>query len=236
MFPLNRSYPRSEQSQVFPKNQAVTTPDRFCGSVSDEAFICPIEQLPLSLARTPNFHLNVCIFQQSHAETSLPGAYSTSSTDDAATHRTPAGTEAILLVDDQPTVREFAVEALTEWGYRVIGVASTEEALQILGDLSIPLAALVTDVTVPAIGGVQLATEAKRLRPGLKVLFVSGLTEQDVIGGKATDDDLNFLEKPFGPEELARSLRQTLDRRGSPKSTRPEEYPKFFSPRTNGEQ
>ena len=121
------------------------------------------------------------------------------------------GQETILLVDDMAAVREFATEALRSVGYRVIAVGTTDEAAAALADPSLVIDVLVTDVMVPSQGGEILSAEARRLRPGIKILLVSGQDGRLRVARRSEQFGLDFLAKPFGPEELAFRLRRLLD-------------------------
>ncbi len=121
------------------------------------------------------------------------------------------GRETILMVDDLAIVREFATEALRSFGYHVIAVGTTDEAVLALADPSLAVEALVTDLLVPSQGGEVLSAEARRLRPGIKILLVSGHDERLRAAQSSEQFGLDFLAKPFGPEELAFSLRRLLD-------------------------
>ena len=121
------------------------------------------------------------------------------------------GQETILLVDDMAAVREFATEALWSVGYRVIAVGTTDEAAAALADRSLVIDVLVTDVIVPSQGGEILSAEARLLRPSIKILLVSGQDGRLRVARRLEQFGLDFLAKPFGPEELAFRLRRLLD-------------------------
>jgi CheY-like chemotaxis protein len=126
---------------------------------------------------------------------------------------TPArgGTESLLLVEDDPLVREMAARALRGGGYRVLVAASGAEALQ-LATLEVGLRLVVTDVVLPGLDGKGLADELVRRLPGLRVLFISGY-EREVVGQHGVDDaGAEFLPKPFTAAALLASVRGLLDR------------------------
>jgi signal transduction histidine kinase len=119
------------------------------------------------------------------------------------------GRETILLVEDDPDIRDFVARTLTGLGYGVREAAHGREALALLA-MDGPLDLLLSDMTMPGgIGGHDLVLEARRQRPGLRVLLMSGFT--DMAGQLPADCAL--LEKPFQKLELARAVRLTLDRR-----------------------
>ncbi len=121
------------------------------------------------------------------------------------------GTETILLVEDEAGVRKLVCEILQQRGYRVLEAASGEQALEIAArEEHIDL--LATDVVMPGIGGRDLARELSSKRPRLRVLFLSGYTDEVVAGQGILTSESDFLQKPFAPEALARKVREILDR------------------------
>jgi signal transduction histidine kinase len=124
------------------------------------------------------------------------------------------GRETILVVEDDEDVLATTAESLTELGYRVLTAVSAAQALELLhGDHAIDL--LFSDVMIPGgTNGAQLAVEARRVRPALKVLLTSGYTASALSLGQALPDDLAVVDKPYHREELARRLRTAIA--GSP--------------------
>ena len=118
------------------------------------------------------------------------------------------GTEVVLLVEDEPSVRARARTGLERAGYTVHAVGSAEEALA-LGAADVDL--LVTDVVLPGTDGCRLATELTAGWPGLKVLYMSGHTGDTFLGRKGLKAGEAFLGKPFTPRELAQKVRDVLD-------------------------
>ena len=119
------------------------------------------------------------------------------------------GTETVLLVEDMPMLRDLASRILEQNGYRVLAAASGEEALDLAGDAE-GIAAVVTDVVMPGIGGQELAAELFRRNPALGLVFTSGypattsMQEQVALGGVA------FLQKPYGATDLISTIRAIL--------------------------
>ncbi|HEV2539144.1 MAG TPA: PAS domain S-box protein [Frateuria sp.] len=123
----------------------------------------------------------------------------------------PAGRqELVLLVDDEPAVRRINAEALLELGYRVLEADGAGSALDLL-DAHPDVALLLTDVVMPDIDGRRLAAEARRRRPGLKVLFTTGYSPTAVQHNGTLDADAPLLGKPYTLDELGRKLRQVLE-------------------------
>ena len=118
--------------------------------------------------------------------------------------------ETILVVEDEDVVRRLAVDALRDLGYTVIDAESPETALAIL-DKEPGILLLFTDVVMPKMNGRQLADEAQRRRPKLKVLFTTGYTRNAVVHNGTLDPNVRLLGKPYTLENLARRVRETLD-------------------------
>jgi len=119
------------------------------------------------------------------------------------------GTETILLVEDEPQVRQFLAMTLQEYGYKVMEAAQAGEALTQYANSSFDL--LVTDVMMPQMSGVELAKRMTDIRPDLKVLLISGYSREIHQGTWAVPEGGHFLQKPFGIAELAAKARQILD-------------------------
>ncbi len=118
--------------------------------------------------------------------------------------------EVILVVEDEPAVRQLSVDALTELGYRVIEADGAATALRML-DAHPEIALLFTDVVMPEVNGRKLADEACRRRPGLKVLFTTGYTRNAVVHNGVLDPGVHLIGKPFTIEALAARVREVLD-------------------------
>jgi signal transduction histidine kinase/CheY-like chemotaxis protein len=130
---------------------------------------------------------------------------------DVAAPSLPRGdaSEVILVVEDDPLMRQMSADKLTELGYTVIASDGAAQALRVLdGRPEVKL--LFTDVVMPEMNGDRLADEALRRRPGLKILFTTGCTPNAVVHGGVLDPGVNFLGKPFGLEQLARKVRAVL--------------------------
>lgn len=130
--------------------------------------------------------------------------------------RPPGGSETILLVEDEETVRDVTRKLLTKLGYEVITARDAEEGIEIFEREADAIHAVVTDVVMPGLTGVQMATRLREIRGDTKVLFVSGYASRDV-GGSPEELPEPFLPKPFTLEELAHALRTVLD--GSTRSS-----------------
>ena len=125
----------------------------------------------------------------------------------------PGGTETILLVEDLDEVRRAAREVLTTYGYTVLDAGSVGEALRIAENPGIAIDMLLTDVVMPKTNGRELARAVVRLRPGIKVLFMSGYTDDVIVHHGVLDPGVAYLQKPLTPETLTRKVRERLDSR-----------------------
>ena len=130
----------------------------------------------------------------------------------AATSSTAGGGETILLVDDEEALRSAARRALVRAGYRVIPAVDGPDALRVyMEHTGTAVALVVTDVVMPGLGGRELVGRLKIMSPNLRVLFVSGYTEEGVRKQGVLQPGTEFLEKPFTPEKLLRKIREILD-------------------------
>jgi PAS domain S-box-containing protein len=121
------------------------------------------------------------------------------------------GTETILLVEDEDMVRRLVRETLERQGYKVLDAAGPVEALRIVQQHGEALHLLITDVVMPKMSGRELAEHALRERPDLKILYMSGYTDNAVLATDVLVSEMPFLQKPFSPEVLTRKVRQVLD-------------------------
>jgi CheY-like chemotaxis protein len=134
--------------------------------------------------------------------------------DDASQSQAPAhGTETILVVEDDDALRAYTVEMLGELGYRVLTAPSGAAALDLL-ERSSDIDLLFTDVVMPGgLNGRQLAEEAVRRRPRLKVLFTTGYTRNAIVHHGRLDPGVHMIAKPFSLDGLGAKVRALLDGR-----------------------
>jgi PAS domain S-box-containing protein len=123
----------------------------------------------------------------------------------------PSGTETILLTEDEEGVRKLTRLVLERSGYTVHEACDGEEALRIGERDGATMQLLITDVVMPNMSGPQLAERLRRLRPGLKVLYLSGYTDDAVVRHGILEGEAPFLQKPFSPDALAHKVREVLD-------------------------
>jgi PAS domain S-box-containing protein len=122
-----------------------------------------------------------------------------------------SGTETLLLVEDEEGVRRLAREVLEKHGYTVLEASGRQSALDLAEHHSGPIHLVLTDVVMPEMDGPEVATRLSALRPGIKVLYMSGYTNDAVLHRGLLDAGVAFLQKPFSPKELARRVRELLD-------------------------
>jgi len=122
------------------------------------------------------------------------------------------GTETILVAEDDETVLRLVSTSLSSSGFKVLQARSGEDAIDLLhaqGPSGVDV--LITDVVMPGISGPILAARAAELLPRLKVLFMSGYTEEVIRNYGVSGQNVSFIQKPFAPSELVRKLRQLID-------------------------
>jgi len=126
------------------------------------------------------------------------------------------GSETILLVEDEDLVRDLARHTLTGGGFTVLEAGHGAQARQVCVAYQAPIHLLVTDVVMPGgMSGSQLAQELVSLRPEMKILYMSGYTENAIVHHGVLDSGIAFLQKPFSPNELLGKVRQVLDSEAS---------------------
>ncbi len=125
--------------------------------------------------------------------------------------RSARGSETILLVEDQPEVRAIARTILSRQGYRIIEADSGVAALDFVKSQDEPIDMLLTDVIMPILGGQDLAREVLALRPGVRVLFASGYTDDVLVQQGVLQQGAEWIQKPFTKESLSQKVRWVLD-------------------------
>jgi len=124
---------------------------------------------------------------------------------------TRGGAETILLVEDEVQVRKLAAGILRSRGYEVLEAGNGTEALQLAEAYRGQIDILVTDIVMPQMRGTELSGRLRASRHGVKVLYMSGYTDDDRFSQEAGAERLAFLAKPFTPAALARKVREILD-------------------------
>jgi DNA-binding response OmpR family regulator len=120
------------------------------------------------------------------------------------------GTETVLVIENEQTVREVIADVLAMHGYRVLEAPDGPEALRVSDGYGGPIHLLVVDVVMPGMSGESLVGVLGVRRPGIRALYVSGYTGEVLRQHGVVADGRNFLQKPFTVEGLARKVRETL--------------------------
>jgi CheY-like chemotaxis protein len=131
----------------------------------------------------------------------------------AAPPVSPRGAETILIVEDESAVRRMAARALAGQGYTILEAENGAEALAVLARTAGPVDLVLTDVVMPILNGRELGERLAADRPELRVLFMSGYTDDDVVRRGLLRPGVPFLQKPFMPADLSRKVRAVLDSR-----------------------
>jgi CheY-like chemotaxis protein len=121
-----------------------------------------------------------------------------------------AGTETILVAEDQPEVRSIIRAILSRHGYTVVTAPDGEAALKVLAEDSGKFDLLLTDVVMPAMGGAELARRIATIAPRIRVLYASGYTDDAVFRQGVVDHGVSFLQKPFSSTTLLTKVREVL--------------------------
>ena len=122
------------------------------------------------------------------------------------------GTETVLVVEDQEDVRKLVLAVLQEYHYRTLEASSGSEALEIVEGYDGPIHLMLTDLIMPGMTGKQTADRLRAVRPEMKVLYMSGYSDDVISRRGMLDAGIDYIAKPFTPETLARKIRLVLER------------------------
>jgi two-component system, cell cycle sensor histidine kinase and response regulator CckA len=122
-----------------------------------------------------------------------------------------SGVETVLIVEDEAIVCDLAVRVLEKFGYDVMAAKKVDDAIKLVTNCERTIHLLVSDVVMPKMNGADLASHLNKILPDMKVLFISGYTDETIIHHGVLDGEVNFLQKPFTPEQLIKKVRQILD-------------------------
>ncbi|MFP4284990.1 MAG: ATP-binding protein, partial [Desulfovermiculus sp.] len=123
----------------------------------------------------------------------------------------PLGSETVLVVEDDESVRNIAVKNLIRLGYTVLSAASADEAYQLCLKRGAEIDLLLTDVVMLGMSGKELVDSLQQRGVNMKVVYMSGYTDNAIVHHGVLDHGINFLQKPFSPESLAGKIREALD-------------------------
>ncbi len=121
------------------------------------------------------------------------------------------GSESVLVIEDDPSVRQLTVSFLKKFGYQVHPAKNAENALELCGSNGTHIDLAVIDVIMPEMSGKVLSEKLLKIRPELKILFISGYTDAEIVHYGVLNSEIEFLQKPFDAEQLGRKIRQILD-------------------------
>jgi PAS domain S-box-containing protein len=138
-------------------------------------------------------------------------------TSPAPPQQTQRGWETILLVEDEEAVRELIRTVLIEYGYDVLPARDPEHAIKLVTTYAREIHMLLTDVIMPGMSGRELANNVSVRRPGIRILFMSGYTDNVITTGGMLEKGLAFLQKPFSPSTLINKVREVLTPAPAPK-------------------
>jgi two-component system cell cycle sensor histidine kinase/response regulator CckA len=122
------------------------------------------------------------------------------------------GNETILVVEDEETVRKLAIRILKKQGYRVVEASEGGNALLLGEEFKDPIHLILTDIVMPKMSGCQLVERLKEIHPEMKVLYMSGYTDNAVLHHGVLEKGTNFIQKPFTVDGLTRKVRKVLDK------------------------
>jgi len=126
------------------------------------------------------------------------------------------GCETVLLVEDEPLVRDIAKSALSDQGYQVLEAEHGEEALAVARGHGAEIQLVLTDVVMPKMGGRELVEQLRKVRPGIRVLYMSGYTAASIDEQDVVEPGTSFLRKPFALAEMLGKVREVLDASRAP--------------------
>jgi PAS domain S-box-containing protein len=124
----------------------------------------------------------------------------------------PRGNETILIVEDEEEVRKLAAKILERQGYRILETFNGDEALLVCEKRRTPIHLMLADIVMPGMSGSQLAKRLKPLYPEIKILYMSGYTDDAIVRHGVLEKGVNYIQKPFTMEGLARKVRDVLDK------------------------
>ncbi len=125
------------------------------------------------------------------------------------------GTETVLVVDDEPSIRKLLIQTMQPLGYKLLDASSGEDALKVSDEYPGAIDLLITDVVMPGMNGMQLAETLQHQRPGMRVIFMSGYTDGALVRNDMLDRKLILIQKPVTPSVVAAKVREELDKKNA---------------------
>lgn len=123
-----------------------------------------------------------------------------------------SGNETVLIVEDNDAVRQIAIRVLKNYGYDVLDASNAEDAITLCKNFNKKISIVVTDIVMPEINGIQMIKLLREIKDDFKVLYVSGYTKSVVTEEGLLKSGANYLQKPFKPHQLAKAIRDILNR------------------------
>jgi DNA-binding NtrC family response regulator len=123
----------------------------------------------------------------------------------------PRGWETILVVEDEESLLNLVAEILRDAGYNVMSAHGPKEALRLIAEHREPVHMILTDVVMPGMSGRELADLVIAGRPGTRVLYMSGYTDNAIVHHGVLDAGVTYIQKPFTPDALIKMVREVLD-------------------------
>ncbi|RJP56240.1 MAG: response regulator, partial [Deltaproteobacteria bacterium] len=124
----------------------------------------------------------------------------------------PCGSETILIVEDEETVRKLTVRVLERQGYKLLEASDGNEALLLCEEFKDSIHLILTDVVMPGMSGRKLVDFLKEICPEIKALYMSGYTDNAIVHHGMLEEGIEFIQKPFTMEKLAGKVREVLDK------------------------
>ena len=121
------------------------------------------------------------------------------------------GTETILVVEDEPLVRNMIIRSLQKQGYKTLEASHGEEAIATINNCDSGIDLIISDLIMPRMGGKELSEYLANNNPNIKTLFMSGYTDNTIVHHGKLDDGISFIQKPFSPSGILKKVRQMLD-------------------------
>jgi len=134
-------------------------------------------------------------------------------TEKVETKEIPRGIETVLIVEDDKEVRKLAARILENQGYKVLEASQGSEALPLCKEYQKQIHLMLADVVMPGLDGRELADRVKSFHPGMKVLYMSGYTDNAIIHHGVLEKGMNYIQKPFTVDGLARRVREVIDKK-----------------------
>jgi CheY-like chemotaxis protein len=122
--------------------------------------------------------------------------------------------ESILVVEDDEDVSNYLIETLRDLDYRPLRAKDSVSALSILAEPDVRIDLLLTDVVLPEVNGRELARKAQLMRPGLRVLFMTGYSRDAIVHQGRLEPDVELIQKPVTQEQIATRIRTLLNAKG----------------------